>query len=59
MGMRTTPPDLGDPALQERLDDEALAAVIRRGKGEMPAFGRTLPDEELALVIEHMRKLGR
>jgi len=57
-GLRVKPRDLSDPALYARLDDAALAQVVREGKGQMPAFGRLLPDEDVALVAKYVRSLA-
>ncbi len=40
-------------------DDAAIAAVVRQGRGGMPAFsGTQLSDEDLANVIAYLRGLG-
>ena len=57
LGLSTPPRDLSDPALYTRLDDAAIARVIKEGKGPMPAFGKFLSEAEIALVIEHLHTL--
>jgi mono/diheme cytochrome c family protein len=56
-GFSVKPPNLADRALQERLSDEDLKRTIHDGKGEMPAFGRMLSDEELSALVDYLRSL--
>ena len=58
-GFTTAPRDLTDPALQARLDDAALRETIRFGKGQMPAFGAALPEEDVRDLIVFVRTLRR
>jgi mono/diheme cytochrome c family protein len=52
----TKPMDLTDPAWQARVTDEAIAEVIRRGRGRMPAF--SLPDATVRSLVQLIRLLG-
>lgn len=45
--------DLSEPAWQERTSDEQIAAVIRQGKGAMPAFD--LPDGTVQGLVKLVR----
>jgi mono/diheme cytochrome c family protein len=55
MGLTAVPRDLSDPAF-ERSDAE-LKRVIREGKGEMPPFGKVLPEAELEAIVRHLHTL--
>ncbi len=65
-GRGTLPPgfsvparNLTDPALQQSLSDAALRDTIRSGKGQMPAQGAALPDEDVTVLIKYVRTLAR
>jgi mono/diheme cytochrome c family protein len=65
-GRGTLPPgfsvparNLTDPVLQQSLSDAALRDTIRRGKGQMPAQGAALPEEDVTLLIGYVRTLAR
>ena len=53
-------PALHGPQFSTRYpDDAAIAAVIRQGKGGMPAFSAgSLNDQDLANVVAYLRGLG-
>ena len=53
-------PALYGPQFADRYpDDAAIAAVIRQGKGGMPAFSTSqLSDQDLANVVAYLRGLG-
>jgi len=51
-------PDMTDAALNRGRTDEQLAAVIRDGKGMMPAFGPQLGAEGVTAMVAHVRKLS-
>jgi mono/diheme cytochrome c family protein len=53
-------PALHGPQFSARYsDDAAIAAVIRQGKGGMPAFSAgSLNDQDLANVVAYLRGLG-
>ena len=51
-GFSTPPSDLTDPALQRRLGAAGIKHSIQVGKGQMPAFGALLAEEDIdALVV--------
>ncbi len=50
--------DLTDPAFQDKMSDEEIAAVIKQGRNKMPAF-ETLPDNVVHGLVKHIRKLRR
>jgi mono/diheme cytochrome c family protein len=47
-------PDLTDPAVQARSDEE-LAATIKHGKGQMPPWGGAYRDDQIAALVAHVR----
>ena len=53
----TIAPPLNSPELRARLDDEALMATIRNGRPgtQMPAWGRTLSDAQIASLVALIR----
>jgi len=54
--IKSDPPDLTDPARQAQLTDQQIAAVIKQGRGQMPAFD--LPDPTVTGVIKLVRLLN-
>ena len=58
VGFAVEPPDLSDEGLQRRLSDADLRRTVTQGKGQMPAFGRMLNDEELSQLVVYLRSLG-
>jgi cytochrome c oxidase subunit II len=55
-GPRLVGPTLGgNPTLADR---EALATLLREGRGEMPAIGRGWSDEQLDTLFEYTRRAG-
>jgi mono/diheme cytochrome c family protein len=51
-------PDLTSPDFQKQRTDAQLLAVIREGRGMMPPFGKTLNEQGLSALIQHVRKFG-
>jgi len=53
-------PDFTDPKWQASLKDDQIFDVIKNGKKDthMPAFGDKLKDDEIKLVVAHIRTLG-
>ena len=51
-----TVPDLTSAEAQAR-SDEQMAAVIREGRGMMPAFGSQLNEQGISAIVAHMRTL--
>lgn len=58
-GFTVGPRDLTDPALQTRLDDAALRETIHFGKGQMPAFGAALAQEDVNDLVVYVRSRRR
>ena len=56
-GLAKPPRDLTNPAFQGQMTNEQLRHSIRIGKGQMPAFGGLMPDDEIADVIAFVRTL--
>lgn len=50
-------PDLTRPDFQERYSDAEIAAVIKKGRNKMPAFG-SLPDKVIEGLVRYVRRLG-
>lgn len=50
-------PDLTDPMLASRRTDEEVGALISSGRGFMPGFARSIPDEGIAALVAHVRSL--
>ncbi len=44
-------------AVVERLSDETIKGVIRRGKGQMPGFGERFTDATLQVFVAYVRSL--
>jgi mono/diheme cytochrome c family protein len=56
-GLVTRPRDLTKPEFQAQMTNEQLRHSIRVGKGQMPAFGGLMGDEEISDVIAFVRTL--
>jgi mono/diheme cytochrome c family protein len=52
------PRNLSDAAYMSTRPDDSLLAVITNGKGAMPKWGGVLKDEEIKLVLAHVRSLA-
>ena len=50
-------PALGPGSDAEEESDGRLAKRIREGEDEMPAFGNTLTEEQVALIVAHLRAM--
>ncbi len=50
-------PDLARPELG-KIDDDALAGTIKRGRNKMPSFDK-LSDRVIAGLVRHVRKFGQ
>lgn len=52
--------DFTDPKWQASVKDKELFEVIKNGKKDthMPAFGDKLKDDEIKLIVAHLRTLG-
>jgi mono/diheme cytochrome c family protein len=51
-------PDFSAPEFQASRTDEALAQVIRDGRGMMPPFGKQVTAEGLTVLVAHLRSLA-
>ena len=58
-GLNPKPRNHTDGAYMNSRTDEQLLAVIRNGKGGMPAWGKILSDEEIHAVLKHVRSLAK
>lgn len=52
-------PDMTAAAFHDARSDEALAEVIAKGRGLMPAFEGQLSEEGVAALVRHVRALKR
>jgi len=50
--------DLRSPAVQDQSDAQ-LEQIIKNGINNMPAFGDSLSDQEIAAVAAHVRTFGK
>jgi len=64
-GSGDTPPgkalkakDLRSDEVQKQ-SDEALAEVITKGKGKMPAFGAKIPPDNVTKLVAYIRQLPK
>lgn len=57
LGKRLQASDLTDPTWQWETSDQRIAEIITNGEERMPAFGRKLSVEDVALVVAHVRTL--
>jgi len=57
LGLSKAPRDLTNPEFHAQVTDEDLRRVIRIGKGQMPAFGGLMGDDDLSNVIAFIRTL--
>jgi mono/diheme cytochrome c family protein len=57
-GFTVPPRNFHDGAAMQAFSDDALRAVIRSGKGQMPAFGALLEEQEVTDVIAFVRSLS-
>ncbi len=57
VGLVRPPRDLTRAEFHAQFTDDQLRSVIRTGKGQMPAFGGLVGDEDLSNVIAFIRTL--
>lgn len=50
--------DLRSPAVQGQSEAQ-LEQIVKNGINNMPAFGDSLSDQEIAAVVAHVRTLGK
>lgn len=58
MGQKLNVRDLHSTEVQKQSDAD-LAHVIGQGKGKMPAFGKTLSEDRIKLLVTYLRELGK
>ena len=51
--------NLTDPEWQQRVDDKRLVTSIKHGRGQMPAFGEKLTEEQITSLVSYVRTLGK
>ena len=56
MGQKLNIRDLHSPEVQKQSDAE-LTHVIALGKGKMPAFSKTLGEDQIKLLFSHIREV--
>ncbi len=47
-----------DPEVTKMTDDE-LAAAIEKGKGKMPAYGKSMKPDEIKAMVAYIRSLAK
>jgi mono/diheme cytochrome c family protein len=57
LGLSKPPRDLTNAEFHAQMTDDQLRSVIRTGKGQMPAFGGLMGDDDLNDVITFIRTL--
>jgi mono/diheme cytochrome c family protein len=58
MGQKLNVRDLHSAEVQKQSDAD-LTRVIAQGKGKMPAFGKTLNEDQIKLLVAYIRELGK
>ena len=58
MGQKLNIRDLHSAEVQ-KLSDADLSHSIAQGKGKMPGFGKTLNEDQIKLLVAHIRELGK
>lgn len=58
MGQKLGVRDLRSDEVQKQSDAD-LTHLIGQGKGKMPAFGKTLSEEQIKSLVAHLRELGK
>ncbi|HZQ70146.1 MAG TPA: cytochrome c [Terriglobales bacterium] len=58
MGQKLDVRDLHSADVQKQAD-AALSQMIAQGKGKMPAFSQKLSDDQIKLLVAHVRNLGK
>jgi len=51
--------NLTDPEWQDRVEDKRLLNVIKHGRGQMPAFGEKLTDDQIDSLMLYVRTLKK
>ena len=50
--------DFHDPEFQSRATSDTIVSVVMAGKGQMPAFGRSLSVPKMQALSGYVRRLG-
>ena len=50
--------DLGSPEVQKQSDEDLIEAVTK-GKNKMPAYGKTLKEDEIKGMVAYIRELAK
>lgn len=58
MGQKLNIRDLHSADAQKQAD-AALSQIIAQGKGKMPAFSQKLTEDQIKLLVAHIRELGK
>ena len=58
MGQKFNLRDLRSAEVQKQSDAD-FSHAIGQGKGKMPAFGKTLSEDQIKLLVSHIRELGK
>ena len=51
--------NLTDPEWHQRVDDQRIINSIKHGRGQMPALGEKLTDEQITALMLHVRSLKK
>ena len=51
--------NLTDPEWQQRVDDKRLVNSIKHGRGQMPAFGEKLTEDQITSLVSYVRTLEK
>ena len=51
--------NLTDPEWQQRVDDNRIINSIKHGRGQMPAAGEKLTEEQITALMLHVRTLKK
>ena len=50
---------LSDPEWQQKVYDKRLINSIKHGRGQMPAFGEKLSEDQITSLVSYVRALGK
>ena len=48
-----------DPEWRQRVDDKRLVNSIKHGRGQMPAFGEKLTEDQITSLVMYVRTFGK
>jgi|SRR6185503_17669163 len=51
--------NLTDPQWQQKVDDKRVLNSIKHGRGQMPAFGEKLTENQINSLVLYVRTLGK